>query len=77
LRLRKGFGETGLKGNEMTSYKCEKCKDNLWVCEDHPDRPWESGTEYDCNCGAAGKPCICNEQVKMMPGSVPLNIWNN
>src|SRR5258708_2119157 len=30
-----------------------------WVCENHPDQPWEG--ENACPCGGAGMPCrICN-----------------
>ncbi len=38
---------------------CEVCFGLGIVCEDHPLRPWDSGTEYDCLCGAAGMPCVC------------------
>jgi hypothetical protein len=26
-----------------------------WVCESHPERPWEG--EHACTCGGAGMPC--------------------
>jgi hypothetical protein len=30
-----------------------------WVCESHPERPWQR--RHACSCGAAGAPCpICN-----------------
>jgi DNA invertase Pin-like site-specific DNA recombinase len=32
--------------------KCSLCEDCGWVCESHPDRPWEG--EHACTCGAAG-----------------------
>jgi hypothetical protein len=39
--------------------KCALCEDCGWVCESHPDRPWEG--EHACTCGAAGAPCPqCN-----------------
>jgi hypothetical protein len=39
--------------------KCTLCEDCGWVCEDHPDAPWD-GT-HACTCGAAGMPCPqCN-----------------
>jgi hypothetical protein len=28
-----------------------------WVCENHPDKPWDD--EMGCTCGA-GLPCECN-----------------
>jgi hypothetical protein len=34
---------------------CETCDDIGWVCESHPDRPWEGPCA--CLCGAAGAPC--------------------
>jgi hypothetical protein len=38
---------------------CQRCHGSLWVCEEHPWRPWEG--ENACDCGAAGMPCpICN-----------------
>ena len=38
---------------------CPVCKGCRWVCENHPDRPWEG--EHACGCGGAGAPCPwCN-----------------
>lgn len=37
---------------------CQICKDQLWVCENHNDKPWNDG-EPGC-CGGAGSPCTCN-----------------
>jgi hypothetical protein len=38
---------------------CPQCANCGWVCENHPDRPWEG--EEACNCGGAGMPCTkCN-----------------
>lgn len=38
---------------------CKVCKDVGWVCENHPERPWE-GPEA-CKCDGAGAPCpACN-----------------
>jgi hypothetical protein len=34
---------------------CPRCDDTGWVCENHPDRPWEG--ERACQCGGAGAPC--------------------
>ena len=34
-----------------------------WVCEDHPDKPWDGASDMEdaCHCGGAGMPCpICN-----------------
>jgi hypothetical protein len=39
--------------------KCTCCNDIGWVCENHPDRPWEG--ERACTCGRVGIPCpACN-----------------
>jgi hypothetical protein len=38
---------------------CNLCEDCGWVCEDHPDAPWDG--LHACICGAAGMPCPkCN-----------------
>ncbi len=34
---------------------CPICRDEEWVCEDHPDKPWLGGC-----CGGAGMPCTCS-----------------
>jgi hypothetical protein len=40
----------------MTCWRCDGCR---WVCEAHPERPWEG--PLACGCGAPGEPCpICN-----------------
>ena len=33
---------------------CFRCEDSGWVCENHPDRPWDG--PHACSCGAAGEP---------------------
>jgi hypothetical protein len=39
--------------------KCALCEGCGWVCENHPDRPWEG--KDACTCGGAGMPCPwCN-----------------
>lgn len=38
---------------------CTNCKDEGWVCENHPDHPWNEG-DPSC-CGGAGAPCACNK----------------
>ncbi len=41
------------------SAKCQTCDDYRWVCENHPDNPWEGNRA--CECGGAGAPCPkCN-----------------
>jgi hypothetical protein len=39
--------------------ECPICGGTGWVCEVHPDRPWETGDIRDCRCGAPGMPCRC------------------
>lgn len=41
-----------------TNPACEVCLGCGWVCENHPLRPFDSGTAADCICGA-GQPCVC------------------
>jgi hypothetical protein len=45
-------------GGEMQYYpRCDNCR---WVCETHPERPWDGPRA--CGCGAAGAPCpVCNQ----------------
>jgi hypothetical protein len=55
-------------------FKCRRCQDARWVCENHPDRPW--GHHPDDCCGGAGMPCPdCNavkgERPKMSADFVP------
>ncbi len=38
---------------------CEYCKDEGWVCENHPHMAWNEGNP-EC-CGGAGRPCTCNK----------------
>jgi hypothetical protein len=44
---------------------CPVCGGCLWVCEDHPDEPWE----HD-GCGGAGAACVCNPQREVAWGQV-------
>jgi hypothetical protein len=38
---------------------CTHCGGCRWVCEAHPERPWDG--PHACGCGAPGEPCpICN-----------------
>jgi hypothetical protein len=37
---------------------CPICRGIGWVCENHPEKPWD--LELGCVCGA-GAPCKCNE----------------
>lgn len=54
---------------------CPACDGTNWVCEAHPDQPWEG--PHACMCGAAGAPCPhCNraedgEAPRMPPGFEP------
>lgn len=36
---------------------CPKCRGIGWVCENHPEMPWDDA--IGCTCGA-GTPCPCN-----------------
>ncbi len=39
---------------------CTLCEDSGWVCEAHPQMPWEGPDA--CKCGAPGMPCPwCNK----------------
>lgn len=49
------------------SNPCKICKGALWVCESHPDAPWDTNLEGGCQCNA-GMPCECNREVDNPPG---------
>src|SRR4051812_8223099 len=39
---------------------CMRCQGARWVCENHPDRPFDKTLPNGCDCGA-GEPCAdCN-----------------
>ena len=54
-------------GRLMIDANCKVCKGDGWVCENHPDVPWNGGTQQ-C-CGGAGMPCECNPAGDWPPGS--------
>lgn len=53
---------------------CARCTGSAepgWVCEEHPDKPWQ----HD-GCGAAGARCACNPEgrvhlVRVIGSDVP------
>jgi hypothetical protein len=45
---------------------CARCKGSRWVCERHPERPWDG--QHACGCGAPGEPCpVCNRVEGQRP----------
>lgn len=61
----------------MTDVTCPTCKGERWVCEDHPDVPWNG--DQEC-CRGAGMPCpACNasndrsKPPAMPPGFVTIH----
>ena len=45
---------------------CNNCDDGGWVCEGHPDKPWDGTSKRSdaCGCGP-GRPCdVCNEGLR-------------
>ena len=57
--------------------KCEICDGDGWVCENHPNLPWEDAdSPRACDCGGAGSPCHnCNtERPPRMNGTVIFDI---
>lgn len=52
--------------------RCANCEGSGWVCENHPDRPWEGATApgEGCGCGA-GAPCpVCQHEMSCAPYAV-------
>ncbi|QOZ69132.1 hypothetical protein WN72_24535 [Bradyrhizobium arachidis] len=57
--MRRNPAEAGSPLASRAAMKCTTCADTGWVCENHPDRPWEG--PQACSCGGAGAPCpACN-----------------
>jgi hypothetical protein len=55
---------------------CHRCEDTGWVCEEHPERPWEG--PHACPCGAAGMPypdCIPSDGLT--PRQLPAGFIDN
>lgn len=50
---------------------CVVCNDDGWVCEFHPDRAWHSG---EACCGAAGRPCVCQEMTVVEVNALPAKV---
>jgi hypothetical protein len=40
---RVGGGFTDVEFSERARMSCPRCYDTRWVCEAHPERPWEGG----------------------------------
>ncbi|MCP2106688.1 hypothetical protein M2202_007532 [Bradyrhizobium japonicum] len=67
-RLMSSEGKPAAAGATTTT--CVSCDDLGWVCENHPDRPWDGPRA--CSCGDAGAPSpACNAagegEVPRMP----------
>ena len=49
---------------------CWRCDGSGWVCESHPERPWQGAQA--CGCGAAGMQCLlCNPSDGLTPPRMP------
>lgn len=62
----------------MAEEKCGVCQGYGWVCEAHPDKPWDETLPGGCECGA-GEPCPeCNVSLgrndppRQPPGFTPI-----
>jgi hypothetical protein len=59
----------------MIDPNCKVCKGEGWVCESHPDKPWNEGAGHhivtpagsDVYCHGAGAPCKCNQNPLGQP----------
>ncbi len=49
--------------------KCNICKDELWVCENHQDKAWENG---DGCCGGAGMLCECEQNRILVKDAIEI-----
>jgi hypothetical protein len=60
--------------NGIMDAKCNICRGGRWVCEDHPDKPWDGASDAPeaCHCGGAGAPCpACNPSDSEHPPEMP------
>ena len=53
---------------------CKHCDGEGWVCENHPDRPWNDTSPNGCLCGAGApcpecQPCDGGTEPEMPPGT--------
>ena len=58
------IGGVELKGVKLESieiFRCSKCIDKHWVCENHPKVPWNDGE--GC-CGGTGMLCSCVKVIR-------------
>jgi hypothetical protein len=46
---------------------CPICLGTLWMCENHPTKPYSDTLKGGCMCGA-GQPCKCNPLAQPTPG---------
>jgi hypothetical protein len=54
--------------------RCSRCEDLGWVCENHPERPWNKALPNGCECGA-GMPCpACNVTDADNPSRLPASL---
>ena len=67
-------GKHGGRDNEVMDAECRICKGARWVCEDHPDKPWDGASDAPeaCHCRGAGVPCLaCNPSDREHPPEMP------
>jgi hypothetical protein len=59
--------------NGIVTSDCNVCRGALWVCEDHPEKPWAGASNVTnaCACGAPGVPCLCNPSDRDHPPIMP------
>src|SRR5262245_56520168 len=58
---------------EHMAKDCPGMSRSLWVCENHPDQPWDGASSHEnaCGCGA-GAPCPrCNVSDRDHPPKMP------
>jgi hypothetical protein len=53
---------------------CQVCCGIGWVCESHPDKPWDKDLPNGCECNA-GMPCqACNPCEADTPPRMPAGV---
>lgn len=50
--------------------RCTICGGGGWMCEEHPDKPFQHWLDASA-CPGLGVPCRCNPSERMPPGFKP------
>jgi hypothetical protein len=55
----------------MTNPKCPNCHGIGWVCENHPDKPWDDEIGRTCRQCGNGSLAPANHRICLSAGDLP------